>query len=278
MAHVYSRSTLGVILSSISSKPLNSGLWRTLAGLGLSRSKPTRRGCRAGRRKQRPISTCLGMGRYAFALNQFNSNCFMEHFSRSSDVGSHWHDSLNIHRYASCTSNANNLIVIKRSPLLSALQDQLPSLTLCSVNVRSAKSKSADILDFIYSSEADLFAFTETWLSENDTAAKLEFIPPRTHKFLHHNRKGRKGGGTGLLFKENIEVKKIDAGEKTSFEFSEWCVNSNLLRARLLIIYRPPYSAAHPVTLNTFFHDFSTYLESNYTRVADHYRRFQHSR
>ena len=100
-------------------------------------------------------------------------------------------------------------------------------LVLCSVNVRSVKSKSADLSDYIYTSGADLFAFTETWLTANGTAAKLEFIPPQTHKFPHHNRSGRKGGGTGLLFRENIDVSKIDAGEKTSFEFSEWSFNTN---------------------------------------------------
>lgn len=118
-------------------------------------------------------------------------------------------------------SNTNNLIVVNRSPLLAAFQDSPRALTLCSANVRSAKSKSADLLDFIYNSDADLFTFTETWLSDKDTAAKLEFIPPGTHKFLHHSRLGCKGRGTGLLFKENIDVKKIDAGEKTSFEYSD---------------------------------------------------------
>ena len=54
----------------------------------------------------------------------------------------------------------------------------------------------------------DLFAIT--------AAAKLEFIPSGTHKFLHQNRLGRIGGRTGLLFKKNIDVKKIDAGERTS--------------------------------------------------------------
>ena len=79
-------------------------------------------------------------------------------------------------------------------------------LTLCSLNVRSAKSKSADLLDYIYSSGADLFALTETWLNANNTAVKLKFIPPGTHNFMHHNRSGCKGGGTGLLFRENIGV------------------------------------------------------------------------
>ena len=133
---------------------------------------------------------------------------------------------------------------------------------LCSVNVRSVKSKSADLLDYAYTSGADLFAFTETWLTANDTAAKLEFIPPQTYTFLHHNWSGRKGGGTGLLFRENIDVSKIDAAERTSFEFSEWSLNTNSFRARLSIIYRPPYSNLHPVSLKTFFDDFASYMES----------------
>ena len=93
-------------------------------------------------------------------------------------------------------------------------------------------------------------------------AAKLEFIPSQTHKFLHHNRSGHKGGGTGLLFRENIDVSKIDAGEKTSFEFSEWSSNTNSFRARLSIIYRPTYSNLHPVSLKTFFDDFASYMKS----------------
>ena len=36
----------------------------------------------------------------------------------------------------------------------------------------------------------------------------------------------------------------------------------NSFRARLSIIYHPPYCAQHPVTLNTFMDEFATYLES----------------
>ena len=51
----------------------------------------------------------------------------------------------------------------------------------------------------------------------------LSFFPSDTHKFFHHDRVGRRGGGggTGLLVKKHIDVKKIDGGEKLSFEFSE---------------------------------------------------------
>ena len=35
------------------------------------------------------------------------------------------------------------------------------------------------------------------------------------------------------------------------------------LRAKLIIVYRPPYSAEHPVTPRVFFEEFGNFLESN---------------
>ena len=64
---------------------------------------------------------------------------------------------LNIHLDTFRSSNENNPIVTDR-PLSSAMVNDhgVKPLTLCSLNVRSAKSKSADLLDYIYSSGADL--------------------------------------------------------------------------------------------------------------------------
>ena len=91
-------------------------------------------------------------------------------------------------------------------------------------------------------------------------AAKPEIIPP-SYKFVHQPRtSGRRGGGTGLLYKDSIKVTKVDAGEKTYFEFSEWRLTQGSFRARLVILYRPPYSAEHPATLRMFFDDFTVFL------------------
>ena len=45
-------------------------------------------------------------------------------------------------------------------------------------------------------------------------------------------------------------------------EYSEWKVTSGSRRVNLIIMYRPPYSAAHPVTSAVFFVEFAEYLES----------------
>ena len=54
------------------------------------------------------------------------------------------------------------------------------SMKLCNLNTRSIKSKSADILCYVKSCAADIFAITETWFTERDSAqrADSEVTPP----------------------------------------------------------------------------------------------------
>ena len=54
----------------------------------------------------------------------------------------------------------------------------------------------------------------------------------------------------------------VDAGGKDSFEFSEWLVSCLGCSLRLLIVYRPPYSTEHKVTVSVFLREFFDYLES----------------
>ena len=81
---------------------------------------------------------------------------------------------------------------------------------LCSVNVRSVCNKTALIHDFICDSNADLIAMTETWLTDNDATVLRELIPTG-YRFVHQPRMGRRGGGTGLAYKETINVHQVAA-------------------------------------------------------------------
>ena len=65
-----------------------------------------------------------------------------------------------------------------------------------------------------------------------------------------------------LLFRDSINVCKLESGSRNYFEFSEYPVCTGSLRIRLVVIYRPPYSINHPVTVNSFIDEFSEYLES----------------
>ena len=104
-------------------------------------------------------------------------------------------------------------------------------------------------------------SITETWLTQNDAVVCRE-ITPAGYRLLHCPRADRAGGGTALLFKDSFNVRQLAVGEKSCFEFSEYLIDASSFEFRLVIIYRIPYSAVHPITSSTFFLEFNDYLDS----------------
>lgn len=57
----------------------------------------------------------------------------------------------------------------------------------------------------------------------------LERLCPDGYKLLDHPRGNRRGGGTALLYQEFLYEKKVDAGFKSSYQFSEFVISSNYI-------------------------------------------------
>ena len=175
--------------------------------------KPTRRGSRAGRLNRRAITTLVSNSSSGQPPVQMGYSGFLEQNENKVTGNLHSEVSeLNIH--SDTSRRTTNCIVIECSPLLPTQKDRSPMLTLCHANVRAVKSKTDCLREYISSTTMDIFALTETLLTEKDTAAKLEIYSPESHSFIQQDWKGRRDGGTGLLFKKSIDVKKIAAGEK----------------------------------------------------------------
>ena len=65
---------------------------------------------------------------------------------------------------SSSSRNISNLISVHRySVLVPIVVDK--HLSLCLLNARSVKNKTADLFDYICDCKADLVAITETWLT-----------------------------------------------------------------------------------------------------------------
>ena len=86
--------------------------------------------------------------------------------------------------------------------------------------VRSVQNRTSDLFDYTCDCKADLAAITETWLTTDDAAVRAE-----------------------LCYCDSLSVRGIEAGEKESFEYSEWTISSPSLNLRLVLLYRPPYAA-----------------------------------
>ena len=76
-------------------------------------------------------------------------------------------------------------------------------LSVCPLNARSVKNKTALILDYIRDYSADLYAITETWLTDKDASVKAEFCPAG-YNFIDYPRTGYRDGGTGLNFRDSL--------------------------------------------------------------------------
>ena len=151
--------------------------------------------------------------------------------------------------------NAKNLIKVPRK------SNDKSFLTIGCVNVRSIRNKTSDFVTSVTDENYDICMVTETWLKEDDSAKRIECTLPG-FDFLDVPRIDRNGGGTGLLAKSRLKARLVHSSCKSSFEFSEWKLKCQSGFITLIIVYRPPYSAQHPVTARTFIEEFSNYLES----------------
>ena len=109
-------------------------------------------------------------------------------------------------RIASTVQNNN---IHRNKSLLSSCY----SLTMCLLNIRSLRNKTADFVDYVCETKVDLFVKTETWLCPNADAIRNESCPVG-YVLVDHSRTGRsrKGGGIALVYRHSLTVKTIDAG------------------------------------------------------------------
>ena len=66
-----------------------------------------------------------------------------------------------------------------------------------------------------------------------------------------------------LVLRDTFCVSKSAAKVLNSFEYSEWKIISGSFRLLLVVIYRPPYSSNHPVTVNAFIEEFSQRMSTD---------------
>ena len=116
------------------------------------------------------------------------------------------------------------------------------------------------IHDLIIDNFVDIMCITETWLSENETAAVSAFVPD-THIFHHFPRPSGRGGGVGIVVSKFFKFTKFFRRLYDTFE----CLELNLVfknyKINIYTIYRPPNADR-----NVFFSEFSSFLTDSEMR------------
>ena len=129
------------------------------------------------------------------------------------------------------------------------------------VNTRSIRNKSSEFLHYCIMEDLDFCALTETRLTSED-ALIINDLQSTTHSLFSIERKGGRGGGLGLLVKNNIKVKLGSADQYSAFESGLFNLIIGVFNMTLIVIYRPPYTPQHPVSVAVFLDEFSYFLSS----------------
>ena len=125
------------------------------------------------------------------------------------------------------------------------------------LNMQSVRNKTLEIRDTINEKQLDLFAVTETWITDHDTTVIQEMVP-KTHSFVHNPRCNGRGGGVGLFVSNAIKkIKKCKTRNYDTFELLQVECEINGNKMTVIIIYRPPNTS-----VSVFIDEFQLYLET----------------
>ena len=163
---------------------------------------------------------------------------------------------INNHLYSNVTSTDSSL----HTNLLSNPRSTF--LNFAVFNSRSVRNKIESTIDYVVENDIGLCTVTETWLNDTDSVS-IALLSVAGYFFKNFSRQSQnRGGGTGILFRDSVNVSLVDGKENKSFEYSEWIVKVHDRSMRHIIVYRPPYSSLHPVSASVFFDEFSQLLEN----------------
>ena len=124
------------------------------------------------------------------------------------------------------------------------------------INAQSVRNKTDILHEYILEQNLDLCCFVETWLKENDDWL-IKQLTPNGFDILHHDRKGKTGGGVAVLFKTEYKARLENFPDYSSFEYISIVLQP--LDLRVCSIYRPP--SIDGISAGTFFNDIAELFE-----------------
>ena len=114
-------------------------------------------------------------------------------------------------------------------------------LLLGHVNCRSILNKGLIVEDFLDSTSCDIFGITEIHMKLNDTPPLINKLTPPNYTFDHIPHMHAPGGDVGILVKNTLRVKRVEAITVKSFEHIVVSVLAPGRRVNIVVLYRPTW-------------------------------------
>ena len=104
-------------------------------------------------------------------------------------------------------------------------------------NARSLCNKITRITEFLTEKKCDVCFITEAWMKLENTS-KVADIRDLGYNVILQPRKGKRGGGVCVLYKDHINIKKCNINKNKSFEVLEVILNGKPDIIRVSACYR----------------------------------------
>ena len=130
------------------------------------------------------------------------------------------------------------------------------------LNVRSARSISLEIHNFVVDEKIDMFFLTETWLYEKGDEVFIQEMTPSDYKFYSFPRtNGQVGGGLGVMCSNHLVDKMVVSKlDYITFEAIEVKLFDMSTAKSFICIYRPPRSKKNKFKTSDFRNEFNQLL------------------
>ena len=140
-------------------------------------------------------------------------------------------------------------------------------LTVATANCQSIYNKIEELLATMIEDNIDICVINETWFNDNEASKrKLEevkaILKQAEYMMLNINRP-RRGGGVGIIYRQNLQIKQLDGSLQDALEIGRWKLTIANKAIHIMGIYHPPKSKTNNSTMNKFHEELSDYLTDN---------------
>ena len=146
-------------------------------------------------------------------------------------------------------------------------------LTAATANCQSIYNKIEELLATMIEDKIDICVINETWFNESEASKRkmveVKAILKQAGYIILNIDRPRRGGGVGIIYRQNLQMKQLDGLVQDALEMGLWKLTIANKAVHIMGIYHPPKSISINSTMNLFFEELSDYLTDNINNYAE---------
>ena len=140
-------------------------------------------------------------------------------------------------------------------------------LTVATANCQSIYNKIEELLATMNEDNIDICVINETWFNDNEASKRkleeVKAILKQAEYMILNISRPRRGGGVGIIYRQNLYIKQLDSSVQDALEMGLWKLTIANKVIHIKGIYHPPKGNTNNSTMNKFHEELSDYLTDN---------------